>query len=154
MGGGLGVGFLIAIILTLRICVYAFPGWLNLRQFELFDPTIYSSSMVLSSLGDLVINAFLFFWIILFIRRELSEYTIPQSIHPWKNWVWITIGLALLVVTTFEFANIVQSLVTDAKISFNVTNFFSLLTNYSFIGFLALAALALGYFFFRRCCSS
>jgi two-component system nitrogen regulation sensor histidine kinase NtrY len=149
-GAAWGIGFLIAIILTLRIIVYVFPGWLNLRQFELFDPTIYSSSVALSSLGDLVINAFLFFWIILFVRRELSEYTIPQSIHPWKNWVWITIGLALLVVTTFEFANIVQSLVTDAKISFNVTNFFSLLTNYSFIGFLALAALALGYFFLSQ----
>ena len=145
-----GVGFLITIILLLRIAVYASPGMLNLRQFELFDPTIYSSSIILSSLGDLVINAFLFFWIILFIRRELSEYTIPESIHPWKNWVWIVLGLALMVITTFEFANIVQSLVTDAKISFNVTNFFSLLTNYSFIGFLALAALALGYFFLSQ----
>ncbi len=43
-----------------------------------------------------------------------------------------------------------QSLVTDAKISFNVTNFFSLLKNYSFIGFIALAALALGYFFLSQ----
>ena len=149
-GAAWGIGFLIFVILLLRIMVYASPGLLNLRQFELFDPTIYSSSIILNSLGDLVINAFLFFWIILFIRRELSEYTIPQSIHPWKNWLWTGIGLVLLVITTFEFANIVQSLVTDAKISFNVTNFFSLLNNYSFIGFLALAALALGYFFLSQ----
>ena len=41
---------------------------LNLRQFELFDPSIYSSSFVLKSLGDLLINSFLFCWIILFVR--------------------------------------------------------------------------------------
>ncbi len=145
-----GIGFLIAIITLMRFLIYASPGLLNLRQFELFDPTIYGSSIILNSLGDLVINAFLFCWIVLFIRRELSDYTIPQSIFVWKNWCWIIIGLTLLVVTTFEFANIVQSLVVDAKISFNVTNFFSLLNNYSFVGFIALAALALGYFFLSQ----
>ncbi len=149
-GAAWGIGFLISIILLLRITSYLVPDILNLRQFELFDPTIYSSGTILNSLGDLVINAFLFCWIILFIRRELSDYTIPQSEQKWKNWLWITIGLLMLVVTTFEFADIVQSLVTDAKISFNVTNFFSLLNNYSFIGFLALAALALGYFFLSQ----
>jgi two-component system, NtrC family, nitrogen regulation sensor histidine kinase NtrY len=149
-GAAWGISFLIVVILLLRFIVYTSPDLLNLRQFELFDPTIYSSSVILNSLGDLVINAFLFCWIILFIKRELSEYTIPQSIQRWKNWLWTSIGLALLVVTTFEFANIVQSLVIDAKISFNVTNFFSLLNNYSFIGFIALAALALGYFFLSQ----
>ncbi len=145
-----GIGFLILVILLLRILIYVYPGILNLRQFELFDPTIYSSSIILSSLGDLVINAFLFCWIVIFIKREISEYTIPQSVHRWKNWIWTFIGLSLLVITTFGFANTVQSLVTDAKISFNVTNFFSLLNNYSFVGFVALAALALGYFFLSQ----
>ena len=149
-GAAWGIGFLVSVIALLRIMIYSAPGLLNLRQFELFDPTIYSSSIVLSSLGDLIINAFLFCWIILFIKREISEYTIPQSEHRWENWLWAGIGLVALVITTFEFANIVQSLVTDAKISFNVTNFFVLLNNYSFIGFIALAALALGYFFLSQ----
>jgi two-component system nitrogen regulation sensor histidine kinase NtrY len=145
-----GIGFLVSLIFILRLMVYLFPSVLNLRQYELFDPTIYSSSIILRSLGDLVINAFLFCWIILFIKREIGDYTIPESVHKWRNWFWIAVVLGLLVVTTFEFANIVQSLVTDAKISFDVTNFFSLLNNYSFIGFLALAALALGYFFLSQ----
>jgi signal transduction histidine kinase len=149
-GAAWGIGFLVAVILLLRAMIYISPGMLNLRQFDLFDPSIYSSSFILKSLGDLLINSFLFCWIILFVRRELSDYTIPQSIHKWVNWLWTVIGLALLVVTSFVFANIVQSLVLDAKVSFNVTNFFSLLNNYSFIGFLALAALALGYFFLSQ----
>ena len=149
-GTSWGIAFLVTTIGLMRVIVYLAPGLLNLRQFELFDPTIYSSSIILNSLGDLVINSFLFCWIIMFVRRELADYTIPQSIHRWKNWLLMSIGLALLVMTTFLFANIVQSLVTDAKISFNVTNFFSLLENYSFVGFIALAALALGYFFLSQ----
>ena len=145
-----GIGLLVVVIFLLREIIYAVPSFLNLRQYELFDPTIYGSSMVLSSLGDLVINAFLFCWIILFVKREIGDYTIPQSVHRWKNWVWTVVVLASLVITTFAFANIIQSLVTDAKISFNVTNFFSLLNNYSFVGFIALAALALGYFFLSQ----
>jgi two-component system, NtrC family, nitrogen regulation sensor histidine kinase NtrY len=124
-----GISFLVATIVLMRAIVYLAPGLLDLRQFELFDPTIYSSGIILNSLGDLVINSFLFCWIIMFIRRELADYTIPQSVHRWKNWLLMSIGLALLVLTTFLFANVVQSLVTDAKISFNVTNFFSLLKN-------------------------
>ncbi|MBS1934983.1 MAG: HAMP domain-containing histidine kinase, partial [Bacteroidetes bacterium] len=54
-----------------------------------------------------------------------------------------------LVIATFIFAYIVQSLVADAKISFNVINFFSL-NVYSFIGFIVLASLALSYFFFTQ----
>ncbi len=145
-----GIAFLVTTIVLMRVIVYLAPGLLNLRQFDLFDPTIYSSSIILNSLGDLVINSFLFCWIIMFVRRELADYTIPQSVHRWKNWLLMNIGLAMLVMTTFLFANVVQSLVTDAKISFNVTNFFSLLKNYSFIGFIALAALALGYFFLSQ----
>ena len=41
----------------------------------------------------------------------------PNRSRKWKNWVWIAL-CCILVVTTFEFANIVQSLVTDARISF------------------------------------
>src|ERR1700722_19780428 len=73
-----GIGFLVTIIILLRFLIYASPDLLNLRQFELFDPTIYGSSIILNSLGDLVINAFLLCWIVMFIRREVGDYTIPQ----------------------------------------------------------------------------
>lgn len=149
-GATWGIGFLVSLIFLLRFLVYAFPSMLDLRQYELFDPAIYSSSILLPSLGDLVINAFLFCWIILFIKREIGDYTIPESVQKWRNWIWISLVLILLVISTFAFANIVQSLVTDAKISFDVTNFFSLLNSYSFVGFIALAALALGYFFLSQ----
>ena len=54
MGGG--VALLAGVVTILRLITYGFPDMLALRQFELFDPTIYGSSLVLSSLGDLLIH--------------------------------------------------------------------------------------------------
>lgn len=144
-----GVLFLIFIIILIRGASYYFPGILNLRQFELFDPAIYSSSFVLSSLGDLFINSALFCWIVLFINRRIPEHPVHPFKHAWLNWVAVTIMILFLVSFTFIFADILQSLVSDAQISFNVTNFFSLIkTPYSFISFVILATLALSYFYF------
>lgn len=146
-----GVLFLIVIIVLMRGATYYFPGILNLRQFELFDPAIYSSSFVLSSLGDLFINAALLCWVVLFINRRISEDPIHPFRYAWLNWVAATIMVLFLVSFSFIFADILQSLVADAQISFNVTNFFSLVkTPYSFISFVILATLALSYFFISQ----
>jgi two-component system nitrogen regulation sensor histidine kinase NtrY len=144
-----GIGFLAGIILIVRLITYYHPNILELRQFELFDPSIYSSSFVFSSLGDLMINGILFCWLMLFISRRWRPEMINASRYKWVNIAAIILMLMILVTMTFIFADILQSLVADAQISFNVTNFFSL-TQYSFIGFFILGTLALSYFFFSQ----
>lgn len=141
--------FLAGVILFMRLVTYYYPGLLELRQFELFDPSIYSSSFVFSSLGDLMINSILFCWLMLFISRRLPTESIKPLKPDWLNFLCILFLIILLVSVTFIFADILQSLVSDAQISFNVTNFFSL-TQYSFIGFLILGTLSLSYFFFSQ----
>jgi len=148
-GSFAGSAFLVGFVLIVRGIIYYFPNLLHLRQYELFDPTIYSSSFVLSSLGDLLINTLLFCWMILFIRKESGDYELPRPDTFWKRWLVAGSILVILVITSFVFADIVQSLVADARISFNVTNFFSL-NVYSFVGFLVLAALAFSFFFFSQ----
>jgi two-component system, NtrC family, nitrogen regulation sensor histidine kinase NtrY len=144
-----GIIFLVTTLFCIRVITYYFPGLFHFRQYELFDPTIYSSNFILRSLGDLLINALLFCWIVLFIRQEIDEYSFPRFRGFIKQGLVIVATIAVLVTTTFMFADIVQSLVADARISFNVTNFFSL-TIYSFVGFIILAGLALSYFIFTQ----
>jgi len=144
-----GIGFLVVTLLALRILTYYFPGIFHFRQYELFDPTIYSSNFILRSLGDLLINALLYCWIVLFIQQEIGDYRFPLFRGLSKRGLVILLTMFVLVATTLLFANIVQSLVADAQISFNVTNAFSL-TIYSGISFIILAALALSYFIFTR----
>jgi signal transduction histidine kinase len=141
--------FLATMIFVMRMITYYNPDLLQLRSFELFDPSIYGSSFVFSSLGDLMINSILFCWLMLFISRRLHTEKLNPIWPKWLGLVCIMIALLILVSLTFVFADILQSLVADAQISFNVTNVFSL-TKYSVIGFLILGTLSLSYFLFSQ----
>jgi len=65
------------------------------------------------------------------------------------KWIIATLALLVLVVSTFILASTINSLVADSKISFDVTDFFSL-NKYSVIGFIVLASLSLGYYHFTQ----
>ncbi len=144
-----GIIFLILTLTCIRIITYYFPGIFHFRQYELFDPTIYSSNFILRSLGDLLINALLSCWIVIFIQQEIGEFRLPLYRVFSKRALVIVATMTSLVVTTFLFADVVQSVVTDGRISFNVTNAFSI-TIYSIVSFIILAALAFSYFIFTQ----
>ncbi len=137
--GFLFIGFA---LLLLRVLTYLLPVPLDFRQFELFDPAIYGSNFILKSLGDLLINALLILWVLLFARNFGS---VPQWIFRIPAIIRAVLLAGLLLGITFLFGAVIRSLVADSQISFNVTNFFSL-TLYSFIGFFVLGCLALIYY--------
>lgn len=138
--------FLIPLLIILRLISYYYPVPLNFRQFELFDPAIYGSNMILRSLGDLLINAVLFTWIILFIHSQfkVSEHAAGKNKTLYK-WSALLVVSVLLTAMTFTAANIIRSMVADSQISFDVINFFTL-NIYSVIGFIVLCCIAIGYF--------
>lgn len=145
-----GVAFLLFSVISLRVLSYNFPFPVNFRQFELFDPSIYGSNIVLRSLGDLLINAVLSLWIILFIRHYIQEKRIVITVE--KNvykWLVVFAGICILILTTFLCGHIFRSMVADSHISFDVINFFTL-DRYSVIGFLVLGCVAIAYFFLSQ----
>ncbi|MFT3681294.1 MAG: HAMP domain-containing sensor histidine kinase [Ferruginibacter sp.] len=145
-----GVLFLVSMLTGLRILSYFFPIPLNLRQFELFDPSVYGSNAVLRSLGDLFINAILFLWIVLFIRHYIQETNVLIRLkNKLIQWLIILTGIGILLAATFEGGHIIRSMVADSQISFDVVNFFTL-NIYSVIGFLVLGSIAIGYFFLTQ----
>ena len=138
--------FLIPLVLTLRLLNYYFPVPLNFRQFELFDPAIYGSSFILRSLGDLLINAVLFTWVVLFIHNQVHSKNIKLTSHkPWFRWALLALVCFSLLAITFSTGKIIRSMVADSQISFDVINFFTL-NIYSVTGFIVLCCLAIGYF--------
>lgn len=142
-----GFVFLLTIILTLRALSYFVPIPFNLRQLELFDPTIYGSNFVLRSLGDLLINAGLFVWIVLFVRTQLHEKNIRLQLKgPYLKWILLVVSCFAIVAASFTGSSIIRSLIADSQISFDVINFFSL-NVYSVIGFVILCCIAIGYYF-------
>ncbi|MEO7801355.1 MAG: ATP-binding protein [Ginsengibacter sp.] len=142
-----GFLYLFAPVILLRTLSYVLPIPFNLRQFDLFDPTIYASNFINKSLGDLLINACLFVWIILFSRHHLKHIAF-KNVIPKTRWLYVFNGALVIamVLTTALIGQIIRSLVADSDISFEVTRFFTL-SRYSVIGFIILSCLATGYFF-------
>ncbi len=145
-----GVLFLAAVFIIIRFLLYQFPELLYLRQFELFDPKIYAANNINSSLGNLLINSVFLCWLILFASYNAGpSQKIPSFMKGNRSYGYGVLGVFVLVYTTFQLSNIVRSLVSDSKISFNVNNFFSL-DVYTVIGLIVLALLSLSYYYFTR----
>lgn len=145
-----GVSFMVVLMIGLRVLSYFFPIPANFRQFELFDPVIYGSSIISRSLGDLLINSILFFWMVLFARIQFAKAQFRIHI---ENITWrraaIFVLAVVMVIATYIAGHVIRSLVADSQISFDVTNFFSL-SVYSVFGFIVICCISLGYFIFLQ----
>ncbi len=145
-----GVLFLGFSLVVIRLLIYLFPELLNLRQFELFDPSIYGSNIVQRSLGDLLMNSVFFCWIVLFTWYKVQQYkNIVARLPSWLRLLAGISSLCLLIYSTFILSSVIRSIVADSKISFDVTNFFSL-NRYTVVGFIVLATLSLSYYYFTQ----
>ncbi len=144
------IGLLLLALAVIRGMTYIFPLLLNLRQFELFNPVIYGSDPIQRSLGDLLINASLLCWVVLFAWYKMREREHPFESMPAK-WRWIpgVVSIVFLIFSSFILANVVRSMVADSKISFDVTNFFGL-DRYTVAGFVVLACLSISYYYLSQ----
>lgn len=149
-GAWRAIGLLALLLLAIRLVSYFYPGLLNLRQFEFFSPLIYGSNAIQRSLGDLVINSILFCWLVLFAWSKLkNEEDLSKNFSFRSKLIAGLLALVLLIFSTFILASVIRSLVADSKISFDVTNFFSL-NQYTIAGFFVLACLSLSYYYFSQ----
>ena len=142
--------FLVTTLLIFRFITYYFLGLLQLRSFELFDPSIYGSDIILRSLGDLLINALLFLWVIGFIKNHLESIDLhKKKFTVLQQWIFLVACALTVLFVTYTGGAIIRSLVADSQIPFNVLNFFSL-NIYSVTGFLVLCCIAVGYYYFCK----
>ncbi len=138
-----GFALLVMMVLLLRMLAYFFHFPFDYAKLPLFDPTIYASNLLHPSLGDLLINAILCCWLLLFIKNHQPPESILASII--RPSIYPIGVFVIFTASFFGIVQIIQSLVVDAKISFDVTNIFSL-NIYSIISFIILCFLALVFF--------
>lgn len=150
-GRGLRAVFLLgAVLLVVRVMLFYFPVLFSLRQFFIFDPSLYASNFFNRSLGDLLINSIFLCWLVLFTWNHLGPIQKLPYFLKQKGLIAAGIaGIFVLIFVTFQLANVVHNLVVNSKISFEVTNF-SQLTIYTGISFLILALLSLSFYYFSR----
>jgi signal transduction histidine kinase len=135
---------LLAFVVLLRFLSYYITFFFDYGRLPLFDPSIYASNKLHPSLGDLFINAILFFWMVSFYKYNYIKQPIKEIVFkkPWIKYI----NLFLLSFSALFITSLIRSLVQDSKISFDVTNFFSILNVYSIVSFVLLCFLFLGFY--------
>ncbi|HEX2534964.1 MAG TPA: HAMP domain-containing sensor histidine kinase [Chitinophagaceae bacterium] len=145
-----GILLMAGLLITLRALLFFLPDLFYLRQFPLFDPRIYATNVFNRSLGDLLTNAATFCWIVLFAWFNIGGIKrLPHFLRGRRVYAAGVVAILGLIFSTFLLAEVVRSLIADSKISFYVTDFFSL-NRYTVVGFVVLALLALGYHYLTR----
>lgn len=144
-----GFLFLLAVVLIFRVLSYLYAFPIDLGSLNLFQPTIYAKDDVFRSLGDLMLNVLLTFWLILFFRQHVRTIHPPVVRKKWQSRLIIgAAGLVMFIAGQF-LLDLIRSLVIDSKISYDVTNFFSL-NEYSVIGSMCLGFIAISFLFFSQ----
>lgn len=142
-----GYVFLLSSVLLLRLISYLFPFPFDFNKLPLFDPSVYASNILHPSLGDLLVNAVLLFWLVSFYKTYNDGRAWLN--HQLKPRVYDYLNLFVLTMIAFLVAGVIISLVKDSKIPFDVTNIFGL-NIYSVISFVVLCFLVLSFFHFSQ----
>ncbi|SEV91473.1 HAMP domain-containing protein [Chitinophaga sp. YR573] len=144
-----GFLFLFGVIFFFRILSYLYPFPFNLRELNIFTPLIYAKDEIFRSLGDLLLNVLLTFWLLLFFREHVKTIKPPVVKNLWQQRLVIILASLLMYIVGQFLSELIQSLVIDSKISFDVANFFSL-NEYSIIGFIILGFISFSFLFFSQ----
>lgn len=141
--------FLFGIVLFMRVLSYVYPFPFNLQALNVFTPLIYAKDEIFRSLGDLLINVLLAFWLLLFFRAHVKTIKPPVLKKQWQVWLVIILASLLMYIIGQFLSELIQSMVIDSKISFDVTDPFSL-NEYSIIGAVILGFIAFSFLFFSE----
>lgn len=136
----------LVIIGGLRLLTYALPLPFGLRELPLFSSGLYGFSAALPSLGDLFVNALCLLAIAGFAAAHGLAYAQGSKKRRKNSVMDVLAGSALLAVAaniSLLTVRIVQSLVVDSQIPFDVGRFYSA-NEYTAWGFATLGALAAG----------
>ena len=137
--------FLMSTVVVIRTVTYFIPFPFDTRSFELFNPSIYGSNVILKSLGDLLVNALLFAWVMLFAQSIRGSLPALHVADRRLRFLASFVVSLLLFLAAWSGGLIIRSLVADSAISYEVTNFFKL-DGYTVVGFFVMGCVSLGFF--------
>ena len=141
---------LMTVLLAFRILLYYDFYPISLRQFSLFDPTIFGSSSINKSLGDLLFNVICALWGISYIYVVVQERRVAISVSSaLKKYIIVALLCGVLLFSAFAASSTIRSLIANGQISFDVLNFFTL-NLFSVGGFLVLNCVCISFFLLSR----
>jgi len=138
--------FLITTVLAIRYGMITFKFPAEFYKLDLFNPSLYGSSLFAGSLGDLMLTCAMIFWFSAFYF-SLDERFALSLFPPRYRRLEQAFLISLQFIGSGSIYWIFKSLVMDSVISFEVYNILSL-NQYSLLGLLCISALLISHFLF------
>lgn len=136
------------LLIGIRLPMILFKYPTGLYAYPLFSPKAYAASTLFPSLGDLFLNILLLFYLTYLLHNQL---VFPSSwktrFKGWSRLVVALVGLLLLLALSGSCDLMIQGLIDNSNISFNVNNLFEL-SMYSYLGILIIGILLFAFFIF------
>lgn len=115
-----------------------------LSDFELFNPELFASSEFVPSLGDLIINVTIFYFLVQFLLKRTRNW-FKEGNKQLKLVVFVIPLFLVSFYAAFKINDIIYSLVYDSKMSFDLEHLFDF-SIYSFISLTIIGASFYAYF--------
>ena len=132
------------IILILRYLSIELNWFKLFDKFKLFSPELFASSEYIPSLGDLIINVSIFYFLVHFLLKRTKNWF--DETNQKRNLIIFIIPLFLIsFYAAFKINDLIYSLVYDSKIGFNLESLFDL-DFYSFLSIIIIGTCFYAYF--------
>lgn len=138
-----------ALLILLRYLSIRFSFPEGFYSFDLFSPKIFADagSVWLTSLGDLLINIILLFYLCYFIFTELDFNVLLQRIRQQHKPIVTFIVFLGYFWFSWLITNLFSGIIQNSNIPFGINNIFSL-NQYSYVGIIIFGLLLFVYFLF------
>ena len=140
---------LLLIVFPLTVVVLRYlwlkSGWTGFfADFELFNPELFASSEIAPSLGDLIINVSIFYFLVHFLLKRTRNWFEKGNLK-FKLVIFVVPLFLTSFYVAFQINEIIYSLVYNSKISFDLARLFDL-NLYSFVSIALIGASFYTYF--------
>ena len=133
---------MILVVIRFGMMYFKFPH--VLYALDLFSPDAYASSVILPSLGDVLIDSIILFFLVVLIYREYT--TLPDLRSSSRKWKYLLTWIAISYIFSVFNVFIARSLIIDSSISFEIYNLLDI--NYqSILAFIILTLVFASQFF-------
>lgn len=139
-----GLSIVVAAILVILSLAYTYGAPFHLNETILFSKNLFSSNILIPSLAVLLILLGCVFWLVLFIVSNISS-PLKKTTSLLFNFILGSFGILILLSTTIFPIQLIQKIVLDSQLSFDVSNL-NVLNSFTPIGLFTVV--------FIICCSS
>ena len=131
--------------LAVRISMIQTKIPFNLYSLDFFDPQYFAHSWLFASLGDFILNILLFIFLVYNVKLILENSNISNKLNAYSKTsklIIFSITFTAIIFIGIYFDYLINNLINNSSISFEISNFTSL-GIYSFSGFFVLLTLIL-----------